>query len=159
PALWLPVAEHPYLFQGSKVPTDLSLRDTQMFGKLKPGVSLPAGDEQLNSLLAELRTQHPDQILPRDTIRGKPLLELPHDAVPILSLVTLLVLLVLITACANLGNILLARGQTRAREINTRVALGAGGSRIIRQLMAENFLLAGLGACAGMALGYLAAKQ
>ena len=159
PALWLSIAAHPYLFQGSKVRTDLGLRDTQMYAKLKPGVTLPAAEAQLNSLLAELRTQHPDQILPKDAIHGKPLLELPHDALPILSLVTLLVMLVLVTACANLGNLLLARGQARAREIDTRIALGAGGSRIIRQLMAENLLLAALGAAAGLAVGYFAAKE
>jgi len=121
-------------------------------------VSLPAAEAQLNSLLAELRAQYPDLIPAREAIQGKPLLALPHDAWPILSLVTLLVTLVLVTACANLGNILLARGQTRAREIDTRVALGAGGARIVRQLMAENLLLAALGAAAGLAVGYFAAK-
>src|SRR5262249_27964801 len=110
------------------------------------------------SLIAELRKQYPDQIQSREPVYGKPLLALPHDALPMLALITLLVFLVLITACANLGNILLARGQTRAREIDIRIALGAGGSRIIRQLMAENLVLAGLGAAAGSAVGYFAAK-
>lgn len=159
PALWLPIATHPYLFVGSRVPTDFGLRDTQMYAKLKPGISLPAADAQLASLIAELRRQHPDQIQPRETPHGQPLLSLPHDAFAPLAMVTLLVVAVLITACANLGNILLARGQTRMREIGIRVSLGAGGSRIVRQLMVENLLLAALGASGGLAVGYVAAKS
>jgi len=158
PSLWLPVTAHPILFVGSQLLTNLSQRDTQMFAKLKPSVSLAAAEAQLASLTAELRKQYPGQIPDRESLRGSQLMAFPHDAFVPIVMVSVLVLLVLIAACANLGNILLARGQARQREIDIRVAVGAGAWRIVRQLMAENLLLACLGSAAGLAVGYAAAK-
>jgi predicted permease len=158
PSMWLPITAHPYLFVGSQVLTDFSQRDTQMFAKLKSGISLGAAEAQLASLTAELRNQHPKEIPAREEVLGSRLMALPRDALVPIVMVSVLVLLVLITACANLGNILLARGQAREREIDIRTALGAGAWRIVRQLMVENLLLACLGSAAGLAVGYFAAK-
>ena len=69
-----------------------------------------------------------------------------------------MVLLVLLSACANLGNMLLARGLMRQREMDIRMAIGASRGRVLRQLMTENFLLALLGAVAGLGFGAVAAR-
>src|SRR5262245_4221362 len=157
PSFFVPIAEHPQLVAGSNVVDGLSSRGALMYGRLKPGVSLAVAEAQLSALTAQLQSQYPNQIqLRRPPIGIRSIL--PRDALVVLTVVTLLVSLVLIAACANLGNVLLARGQSRESEIRTRLALGAGALRIIRQLMVENLVLATLGSAAAFALAYFTAK-
>ena len=157
PSLFLPVTTHRHLFTGSNVMDNLSSRGTFMYGKLKPGASLASAQAQFASLTTQLRAQYPDQIQMRESPVGRQS-GLPAEAFVVLSWATLLVSLVLFAACANLGNILLARGQSREGEIRMRLALGAGAGRIIRQLMAENLLLATLGSGAAFVVAYFTAR-
>src|SRR6202042_3332755 len=77
-----------------------------------------------------------------------------QDGPPVLAFVSVLVLLILGVACANLGGLLMARGVTRRREIQLRLDLGARKSRVFRQLLTESLLLGLLGAIAALPLSY-----
>ena len=122
-------------------------------GRLKTGVSFAQANERMNRVAATLDQQHP-KWMPGIRTRVIPLQE--HLVGRVRSWMLMLlgaVLVVLLIACANVANLMLARATTRSREIGIRAALGAGRGRLIRWLLIEGLLLA----CAGAALGVLLA--
>ena len=174
--VWIPINQQAYLIAGSHLLTELSAdgAGVRMWGRLQPGSSPKAAESELTSLAAELRKQYPKDIWENETLRGKPggyatsLMEAdrrgsgtepPDEVLPIFGLVAALGLLILAAACANLGSLLLARGVARQREIAIRVSVGAGKSRLIRQLFTESLLLALLGSGAGLAAGYVVLRS
>jgi predicted permease len=177
PALWAPIALQPYFAAGSKLLTDFAVESpgVQMFGRLKPGISPHAAEEELGLLAAELRKQAPNGIWENESLpsdpggyaqsltmngrRGTGTESRGSELYQILALVGSLGLLILSVACANLGSLLLARGVSREREIGIRLAVGAGGGRLVRQLFTESLLLALLGSAAGLGLGYVVLRS
>jgi predicted permease len=161
-ALWFPAAIRPLLVAGSPpVGQDLSRTTNALFGKLKPGISKSAGDAELTSRSHELIRRQPRHFRDYERVQGQPVQRSVFEVVrqaPAVTIFLVMVLLILLSACANLGNMLLARGLARQREIDIRMALGAGRARMVRQLMTENFLLAVLGAGAGLAFGVASAR-
>jgi putative ABC transport system permease protein len=124
----------------------------QMIARLRPGVSFEQAQAEFSAVGAALAAEHPV------TNKGATIrLTRLHDEVvggvrtPVLALLVA-VLLVLLIASANIGNLQLARASVRAREIAVRTALGAGRARIIRQLLTESVLLGGLGSVGGLLL-------
>ena len=141
------------------------------YGRLKPGVSLEQAQLSLQPLMhsiLEMEVQQPE--FTRNATAADRQLFL-HNRVELLPgsenglreymrkplwLLVALTGAVLLLACANLANLLLARATAREREFAVRLAIGAGRARIVRQLLLESLLLAGAGAIVGMALAFLA---
>ena len=147
--LWFPDSVRTALRGTTDRGADAESPNTALVAQPRPGVSRDAISAQLDVLDSELRRQQPGLFEARDVVRARPISEDERRGNG-LAITTVLVFLVLLTSCANLGNMMLARGVARRREIDTRVAVGASGSRLVRQLMTEALLLSGLGAAAGL---------
>jgi len=143
--VWLPMAFQPFEMENR------GGHNYQAIGRLKPGVTLAAAQAELKGITARLAQQHEPSrgwsvtmlSLQEQLVRGseRPLYVL-FGAVGF----------VLLIACSNVANLLLARASNRAREFAVRGALGAGRLRLFRQLVMESLLLASLGAMAGWLL-------
>jgi predicted permease len=134
---------------------DLSSR---AFGRLKPGVTLAQASAEMNSIAHRLALAYPEA----DKDVGVSVLSMKQDIVgkvqPFLIVLLAAVAFLLLIACANVASLLLVRSMRRSGEFALRSALGAGGGRLIRQLLTESALLAGLGGILGLLLAFFGAR-
>ena len=165
PEVWLPMSVYDQVandFESEDKTTIDDRKGTHMhiLGRLKPGMTAAAARSALEGLAANLEKAYPieqkDQtflIAPvsRNSVSNNPTAE--GGLKVIAPLLLGMAAIVLLVACLNLANMLLARGTARRKEIAIRLALGGSRWRIVRQLLTEGFVLALLGGVGGLILG------
>jgi putative ABC transport system permease protein len=143
------------------LPATADYHRLQLMGRLKPGVSAQAAGADLDSIAHRLHKPNPTGIFPEDksAIALQTLLDsLIGNFKKTLYVLFAAVLLLLLIACSNVANLLLARATAREREIAVRATLGATRGCLIRQLLVESFLLATAATGTGCALAYFGLK-
>lgn len=155
-AIWVPMQINP-----ETVPLNQSTQHNHyMTARLSPGVSLQQADAELKTIAERLAEEYPQYrqgwSYKLITLRSQLLGDLDGRTQKALYALIAAVGFLLLICCANVANLLLARGVVREREMAIRQALGAGGWRLARQMLTESLLLAGVGGLAGLVLAYWA---
>ena len=132
-----------------------------VIGRLAAGAAAEQASTEVGALAQRMSRDFPETYSPEKPLVARVMPLLNHTVAEVRPyLVTLFgaVLFVLLIACVNVANLLLARGEARRKELAIRSALGASGFRVARQAFAESLLLAGIGGAAGVALAALAVR-
>jgi predicted permease len=170
--LWLPfgaaslVEMRGTIGPSTRVVNDRTVRTLLLAGTLRSGITAASAESQLTTLAAALERAYPEHnrdqrliVAPRSRVNRGPTPR--SDSGPAAAAVALMAIagLVLIVACLNLANILLARGSVRQPEIAIRLALGGSRIRVVRQLVIEGLLLSALGGAAALIIAWWASSN
>jgi putative ABC transport system permease protein len=159
-SFWVPLMMQTRFGVSEDCLTNRECRNLQLLGRIKPGVTMEQGEADLNLIADNLggiypKTNAETKIDVVTYVEGR--WGETYGSYRYTSVIALIIAgLVLLVACANVANLLLARAGARSREIGIRLAIGAGRLRIIRQLLVESLLIAGMGGALGILIAYWA---
>ena len=162
PDVWLPatMAQQVLSFQMQDVLRDRGKAFFQGVARLKPGITRSQAEASLDTVASALRREYPDTN-EGHTISVQPVTTALYSStggergLKFVSTVLLLIVgLVLLIACSNVANLLMARAASRQQEIAVRLAIGAGRGRLVRQFLTESILLGVCGGVVGLGVGY-----
>src|SRR5437016_4927212 len=154
---WVPASMEETFESGGYKLEDRDARWIEAYVRLKPWVNRTQAQEEISAIAARLETNYPA------TNRGRgiglwPLWQTPFNnagtLLPTLEVMAAVVALVLLIACANVGNLLLVRSFARRHELSVRLAMGASRVRLLKQLLTEGLILSALGTAGGLLAGY-----
>ncbi|HEY4273568.1 MAG TPA: ABC transporter permease [Candidatus Udaeobacter sp.] len=154
PEMWIPMMMAGVIEPGSKWLERRASDNLFVIGRLKDGVSHAQARAELETITAQLGKDFPENA-GRGLLLGKPGLFLPEIRNAVFGFAGILTVvggLVVLLACVNLANLLLARATERGKELAVRLALGASRSRLVRQLLTESLIISLAGGAAGVGL-------
>ena len=169
PSLWIPLADEPLIERGNSILRDPGAAWLYAVGRVRPGTDLVALQGKLSATLRQWLATQPqytrdggDSQIPKQhvvlTPAGGGIQNLQQQTGDGLRLLMIISGLALLIACANIANLLLARGISRRSEISLRMALGSARICLVRQMLTESVLLGCLGGLAGLAVAYLGTR-
>jgi predicted permease len=159
PDIYVPVAMAEGLTtDGNDIFTHRGWREFEMFGRLKPGVTEAQAQAEMNGIMGQLEKEYPDTNKDAAAFVRKEMERRMSQGMLLPAVIMTLVLLVLLIACANVASLLMARATSRMKEISTQFAVGATRGTLVRQLLTESAVLAGMGGGCGILLGMVSIR-
>jgi macrolide transport system ATP-binding/permease protein len=150
---WVPSSMEDTFEAGGYKLEDRGERWIEAYGRLRPGVTIEQAQQEVSAVAKRLESDYPATNRGR-SIKLWPLWQTPFNnagtLLPTLGIMLVVVVFVLLIACANVGNLLLVRSFARKHEITVRVAVGAGRRRLLQQLFMEGLVLSALAAAGGL---------
>src|SRR6266436_5751475 len=154
---WVPASMEENFEGGGYKLEDRGARWIEAYVRLKPGVTRVQAQQEISAAAKRLEADFPDTNRGRG-IRLWPLWQTPFNnagtLLPTLEIMLVVVVFVLLIACANVGNLLLVRSFARRHEMTVRLAIGAGPGRLVKQLFTEGLILSALGAVGGLLVAH-----